>query len=237
MRLSYNELYTNVKKGCIAVGVAIGVAEDAARSACNGVKSGMDCLEQLAVALDEIHGLRSSAYDSEQALRGSFISINAHTSLSALNAAPSACDLTILEPIQKYKELQTGRIKLTRVDVPALIIYEALKVSRNLQKDDCIWWELNNKIEGEGLCLRGTLIILHGSYKAISNCRNCSMTMKKIKQKNSHMSLTAHVGTVDNENIDSKAWGRITEYADMLLVETSESSRMEGAGAGIVDRD
>ena len=237
MRVSYNEIYTNVKKACIAVGVPIGVAEDIARSVTNGMESGMDYLEQITVALDKIYDTRSATYDPDQALRGLFISSNPDKSLSALNSAPSACDLTVLEPKEEYSFHQTEFIKLSQVDVPSLVIFEALRMSRDLQKDECIWWEIDNINQCEGVCLRGKLMMLQCSYKVILECQNRSMTMKKMEKKKLGEGFKEHVGTLDNENISRKNWDKITSYSNMLLVRTSEESRMKGAGAGVVDRD
>ncbi len=237
MRISYNELHTNVKKACIAVGVPIGAADDAGRSACNAIESGIDYLAQLVLALEQVYVMRSSTYDPEQALLGVFVSVNSDMPLSSLNAGPSACDLTVFHQSLILLSHKIESIKLDGVDVPAIIVFEALRLSKHLRKNECILWSLDNNNGVKGLCYGGKLKILEGNMEMILKAYNCSMVMKKNLHCEIKENVKSHVGKSDNENIDVNTWSQITSYANMLLVETSESSRMEGAGAGIIDRD
>ena len=41
----------------------------------------------------------------------------------------------------------------------------------------------------------------------------------------------------DGVEIDEATWRRVTTYGDRLLVEATETSRLTGAGAGVIDTD
>ncbi len=41
----------------------------------------------------------------------------------------------------------------------------------------------------------------------------------------------------DGVEIDPTTWRRVTTYADRLLVEATETSRLTGAGASVIDED
>ena len=44
-------------------------------------------------------------------------------------------------------------------------------------------------------------------------------------------------GTATGLEVEAELWRRLTRLADRRLVEASETSRLRGAGAGLVDRD
>ncbi|SVD14893.1 uncharacterized protein METZ01_LOCUS367747, partial [marine metagenome] len=41
----------------------------------------------------------------------------------------------------------------------------------------------------------------------------------------------------NNLNIDTSTWNNLSKYAERLLVPSSDTSRMTGAGAGTIDTD
>ena len=48
---------------------------------------------------------------------------------------------------------------------------------------------------------------------------------------------TDNVTSLETLDVDSSTWYLLSEYSDRLLVPSSDTSRMTGAGAGTVDTD
>jgi len=237
MRISDNDFYTNVKKACIAIGIPRGFSEDAARSVYYAFEQGINYLENLLFALNSFSQNSSSIYETEQALKGTFVSARNNFPLSSVYAAPLAGELAVLNKnkIGKYSKNET--IQLLNVDFPSIVIYEILRLSKYVDNKHGFEWSLNNGEEIKGQCCGGRIILIKGTYNNILSKRNCLIIVKNIRYTNISEIPERLDKPFKGINVNSTTWNKITEYSNRLLVESSDDSRLKGAGAGVIDRD
>ncbi len=89
-------------------------------------------------------------------------------------------------------------------------------------------------------CHRGTFseIVLHWPRTPGLGAESADMTLHLVAREPRARALTVDPRRQrDAVEIDEATWRRVTTYADRLLVVATETSRLTGAGAGIVDTD
>lgn len=235
MHVSLSEIQTTVCKAAVAVGLPLGLGEDAGRAARWMMASGVGSLAAFVDALDALDKGRSTGFDADRAIAGDFGPKPAGRLLSALRAGPSACDLVASAP---STDLGYGRIALTDVDVPIVILFEALVASADMDKGQCVAWNAGRGGAIEAVCWRGSLALIKGAPEDLLATDSAEITMHLVAREPRVPAITVDRRIQrDAVEIDEATWRRVTTYGDRLLVEATETSRLTGAGAGVIDTD
>ena len=235
MHVSLSEVQTTICKAAVAVGLPLGLGEDAGRAARHMMASGIGSFAVFVDALDAVNGGRSTGFDADRAIAGDFGPRSAGLRLSALRAGPSACDLIASAA---RTETRFGRILLTDVDVPIVIVFEALVASRDLDQGIYFAWNAGSLGAIEAVCWRGALTLIKGVPEDLLATDSGAITMRLAARQPTGPAITVDQRIQrDAVEIDEAPWRRATTYADRLLVEATETSRLTGAGAGVIDKD
>ena len=128
-----SEVQTFVWKAAVAVGLPLGLSEDAGRAARSMVASGVGSFAAFVDAHGAIDKGRSTGFDTDRAIGGNFCQKPASRLLSAMRAGPSACDLIASAA---SAEIGLGRITLFGVDVPKDQKEVELERDRNRKKKE-----------------------------------------------------------------------------------------------------
>ncbi len=235
MHVSLSEVQTTVCKAAVAVGLPLGLGEDAGRAARWMMASGVGLLAAFVDALDAVDKGRSTGFDADRAIAGYFGPKPAGRLLSALRAGPSACDLVASAA---STDMGYGRITLTDVDVPIVILFEALVASADMDTGECVAWNADGGGAIEAVCWRGSLALIKGAPEGLLATGSAEITMHLVAREPRVRAITVDQRIQrDAVEIDEATWRRVTTYADRLLVDAAETSRLTGAGAGVVDTD
>lgn len=235
MHVSLSEVQTTVCKAAVAVGLPLGLGEDAGRAARHMMASGVGSLAAFVDALDAVDKGRSTGFDADRAIAGDFNPKPADQLLSALRAGPSACDLIASAA---STDVGDGRITLTDVDVPVVVLFEALIASADTDKGQCVAWNVGGGGAVEAVCWQGSLVLIRGSLEDLLTTDSTEVTMRLVAQEPRVSAITVGQRIQrDAVEIDEATWCRVTTYAGRLLVKATETSRLTGAGAGVVDTD
>lgn len=235
MHVSLSEVQTTVCKSAVAVGLPFGLGEDAGRAARHMMASGIGSLAAFVDALDAVDQEQSTGFDAERAIAGNFGPKPGGQLLSALHAGPSACDLVAS---MASTVLKIERITLTDIDVPTVILFEALAASVDMDKGQCVAWNLGGGGVIEAVCWRGSLALIKGTPEDLLEAGSTEITLRLVARKPRAQAITVDQRIQrDGVEIDEAMWRRVTAYADRLLVKATETSRLTGAGAGVVDTD
>ena len=228
-----SEIETSICKATSAVKLPLGFGEDVGRAARCMAESGIGSLATFADALDSLDNGQSTGFDTESAVVGKFIPKSTGQCLSALHAGPSACDLLISAASTNpdYRE-----IILSDVDIPLVILFVSLVASTDMNMGLCLTWPEKNNVEV--LCWHGSLVIIKGTLKnfCVPGPAQLSILLVAEPPKGLNPTWNQHMQgkLVD---IDEVIWGRIIAYTSRLLVDATETSRLTGAGAGVIDMD
>ena len=233
MQVSLSEIETSICKAVSAVNLPLGFGEDAGRAARCMAESGIGSLAAFVDALDALDNGQSTGFDAESAVMGKFIPKSAGRYLSALHAGPSACDLLVsaasTEP--EYRE-----ITLNDVDIPLVILFLSLVASTDMNMGLHLTWSEKNNVEV--VCWHGSLVMIKGTLKnlCVSGPARLSILLVAKPPKGLETAWNQQIQgkLVD---IDEAIWRRIIAYTGRLLVDATETSRLTGAGAGVIDTD
>ena len=232
MHVSLSEVQTIVCKAAVAVGLPLGLGEEAGRAARRMMASGVGSLAAFIDALDAVDKGRSTGFDADRAITGDFGPKPAGRLLSALRAGPSACDLVMSAA---STDMGYGRITLTDVDVPIVILFEALVASADMDKGQCVAWTMSGGGMIEAVCWRGSLALIKGAPEDLLVSDPAEIIMHLVAREPRVLSITVDQRIQrDAIEIDEATWRRFITYADHLLVEATETSRLTGAGSGVV---
>ena len=232
MHVSLSEVQTTVCKAAVAVGLPLGLGEDAGRAVRHMMACGVGSLAAFVDALDAVDKGRSTGFDADRAIAGDFGPKPADRLLSALRAGPSACDLVVSAAIT---DMGYGRITLTDVDVPIVILFEALVASADMDKGQCVAWTVGGGGAIEAVCWRGSLALIKGAPEDLLATGPAEIIMYLVARKPRVLAITVDQRIQrDAVEIDEATWRRVMTYADRLLIEASENSRLTGAGSGVV---
>ena len=235
MHVSLSEVQTTVCKAAVAVGLPLGLGEDAGRAARRMMASGVGSFAAIVDALDAVDEGRSTGFDADRAIAGDFGPKPAGRLLSAIRAGPSACDLVASAA---STDIGFGRITLTAVDVPIIILFEVLVASADMDKGQSVAWNVGGGGAIEAVCWRGSLALIKGAPEDLLATDSAEITMHLVTREPRVRAITVDQRIQrDAVEIDEATWRRVTTYADRLLVEATETSRLTGAGAGVVDTD
>ena len=235
MHISLSEIQTTVCKAAVAIGLPLGLSEDAGRASRCMMACGVGSLATFIDALDTVDKGRSTGFEAARAIAGIFEPKPAGRLLSALYAGPSACDL--LASAMKT-DLGYGRITLTDVDVPIVILFAALVALDNMDKGQCVAWNMGGNGTIEAVCRQGSIALIKGMPEDLLATGSAEITMHLVAREPEVQTITIDQQIQRNAvEIDESTWLRVTTYADRLLVEATETSQLTGAGAGLVDID
>ncbi len=235
MHVSLSEVQTTVCKAAVAVGLPLGLGEDAGQAARRMMASGVGSFAAFVDALDAVDEGRSTGFDADRAIAGDFGPKPAGRLLSAICAGPSACDLVASAA---STDIGLGRITLTNVDVPIVILFEALVASVDMDKGQCVAWNVGCGGAIEAVCWRGSLALIKGAPEDLLATDSAEITMHLVAREPRVRAITVDQRIQrDGVEIDEVTWRCVKTYADRLLVDATETSRLTGAGAGVVDTD
>ena len=235
MHVSLSEVQTTVCKAAVAIGLPLGLGEDAGRAARRMVTSEHGSLAAFVDALDAVEERRSAEFHTERAIAGAFNPAEPGHHLSALRAGPSATDL-LRSTAQTSEGL--GRVTLTDIDVPAVILFQALAASVDRDAGLSVFWLADGGEAIEAVCWRGSLALIKGSPKDLLAADAADMTMSLVAREPRELAIAVDQRIQRNGvEIDEATWGRLTNYADRCMVEATETSLLSGAGAGVIDTD
>jgi len=235
MRVSRNEVKTTIAKATVGVGLPLGIGEELGYSAQNILKYHSSSLVPFAKAFDAIEKNISSNFDLNQAFQGYFSAEKINTPLSALACVTSVCDL-ILDNHIKLSDSST--IHINNVDIPAIIIFQTLITSQNLDIKNCVSWTLHEKPSISGFSAQGCLTFTSGGLSDLLKACRTSLSIKIIRLSSQSNSIYLKYLTQKNTiEVDRNTWTCICKYAERLLIKATDESRLTGAGAGIIDTD
>ncbi len=235
MRVSGNEVKVTIAKATVGVGLPIGIGQDLGHSAQHMMEHHACGLDSFVKAFDAIDKNESSKFDITKAIQGHFSAEKINTPLSSLTCAASVCDLILDNHITRS---DSSTIHINNVDIPAIIIFQTLITSQNLNTKKCINWTLDKNSSISGFSSQGYLAFTKGDLSDLVNVRSTSLSLKIIElnsQLNSkYLEHLTHRKTID---VKKNTWKCICKYAERLLVKATDESRLTGAGAGIIDAD
>ncbi len=174
MHVSLSEVQTTVCKAAVAVGLPLGLGEDAGRAARRMMACGVGSLAAFVDSLDAVDKGRSTGFDADRAIAGDFGPNSAGRLLSAIRAGPSACDLVASAA---STNIGFGRIALTDVDVPIVILFEALVASADMDQGQCVAWNGGGGGAIEAVCWRGALALIKGAPEDLLATASADITM------------------------------------------------------------
>jgi len=214
MHISAAELETTVVKAVVGAGVTFGVANEIGRAALALSRQGMDAPTIIATALDKIDQKDAGTFVIEKARAGTFVPINGY--LSAILAGPSICDL-----LASAQATITARF----LDVPALVVAQLAARQLNAVAD-------HKAGDFPSIyCANGQFAIAGNRISAW--CRTADIEFSAHAPEESVDERQIHHAI----DVDTIGWRRINEFAGRCLVPGSEESRLQDAGAGLVDED
>jgi len=183
-------------------------------------------------ALDRVEERQSTRFDADRAFSGYFAPKPAGLLLSAICAGPSVCDL-VASRANSNSRLST--ITLVNVDVPSVILFEILSLTVDMRQGQCVAWNTGCRGEIEAVCWRGSLSLIKGMREDLISPEPTDLTMHPVTQKPrcQSMSIDQRIQREAVE-IDCTLWRQVKTYADRLLVDASDTSRLIGAGSGSV---
>lgn len=234
MHVSLSEVQTTMVKAAVAVGLPLGLGEDAGRAARHMMACGVGSIAAFADALDAVGAGRSTGFDANRAIAGDFGPKPAGLRLSAIRAGPSACDLVAAAA---RTDIGLSRIALTDVDVPIVVLFQALAASADMAHGPCVTWNAGDGVL-EAVCWRGALVLIQGAPEDLRATGPGDIAMHSVARQPRGSAITVDPRLRrDGVEIDAATWRRVATYADRLLVAATETSRLTGAGAGVVDTD
>jgi hypothetical protein len=232
VHVSLSEIQSTICKAALGVGLPLGLGEDAGWAARNMMTNGIGSISVFAEALDAIEEGKSTGFDADRAGAGYFTSKPAGFLLSAIWAGPSTCDL-VASTTSRNSKFST--ITLINVDVPSVILFEVLASTVGVPKGLCVAWNAGSNDEIEAVCWRGSLSLIKGMRKDLLLTAPANITIQLVNQKPPDQSMDVY-RCIQREAVEihASSWRRITIYADRLLVDASDTSRLTGAGAGSI---
>ncbi|MBG04952.1 MAG: hypothetical protein CMM59_12860 [Rhodospirillaceae bacterium] len=214
MHISAAELETTVMKAAIGAGVASGIAIEIGKAAVALSDHGIDASTVIAIALKNLDRKDANGFAIDDARNGIFLPKAGY--LSAILAGPSICDL-----------LASGQNKIIARDLDVPILAVSLLAARRLG--------VNARHSAEDLptatCANGRFTIAENQVSAWRHPGDIEFSLESPEGSIDQV-RTARANEVDGEN-----WLQITMFADRCLVSGSEESRLQDAGAGLIDED
>ena len=229
MHVSLSELEATLAKAASGVGLPLGLGQDAGRAVRWLASIGCDPVPAVVEALDGVDRGQSGGFDADRALRGSFSPDPAAERLSSLRAGPSACDLLC--------SAAQDAVSLEAVDAPAVILMLACAASRDTAGALRLSWQSAEGAAMEAVCQDGRFHSDQSEPDVLASPGPATMILTSIDRQPMERASAACDARKEGANVDGESWRRLCAFADRCLVEATESSRLTGAGAGVVDID
>lgn len=234
MYVSLAELHSVMSRAALAVRLPMGLGLEAAGAARRMMAGSFGSLDCFVVAFDSFDKGSSVSFDYNMAAERNFVPRSAEKFLSSLCAGPSACDIITAQRIEANQQV----VSLGYVDAPMVILCQALIATKEMDKGLLVSWSLDSEKNVEAVCWADSLFLLKGTLDGSSVMTGAKVTLRAILNKPPDSSL---VSNAKNERsaiwIDDAVWQYFSKHADSLLVESTQVSRLRGAGAGVIDAD
>ena len=264
MHVSLSEVEAAVVKAVMAVGLPLGLGEDAGRAARLMLRSDLGTLSDLVDALDAVDGGASVGFDADRVSAGRLVPVDGAKRLSALRAGPTACDLlrvaagpaggdgrdavtpAVVDTARPRDVRDPGSgnvVTLAAVDCPAVVLHEVIDVSRHVDAAFLVRWSIGGGPGIEVLCRGGVARLGSGAPAAVSGAGSAEMSIGVVEAVFDQGAGTCggEIGDLGEDGggaeVEEAAWRRLCAHAGRRLVEGSARSRLAGAGAGVVDVD
>ena len=235
MRVSLNEIQTAIFKACIAVGLPVGISQDASHTARHVFPRYNGSMQPFVDAIFKVDNNSSKPFNMSDAFKGIFRSATTDTNLSCLYTAPTVCDQIL---VRNKNSKSRSSIKLIDLDIPAVVVFEIMFITGFINNNVPITWEVDQVNKIHGVCSNGTLTVLNGNYNNFLSVKNTTLSLYIPNYISSlKHSYSDNLDLLQNLNIENKTWKCLSECADRLLVPSSDVSRLTGAGAGTIDAD
>ena len=236
MHISLSELETTLCKAASGVGLALGLGEEAGLAAKWMAINGIASPGAFADALDALDSGRSGRFKADLAAGGAFVASGVGLALSALQAGPSACDLLEAADLSGS---DPGTVTMTAVDVPAVVLYEALAASNRITRGIRVTWQARDGKAIKAVCRGGRLDFEKGVAGDLEapGPADLSMTLTAYEPDAARSDSARDAVLADGITVDDACWSLVLAYAKRCLVEATDASRLTGAGAGALDTD
>lgn len=219
-----------ITKAVRGVGLPVGLGEDLGLAASHMMASGVGMGTIFGDALQAVDQSRSVGFKIDDSCSIRFTPKIDGLLLSSIISGPSACDLASLITTEN-EELAT--VTLSNVDVPGIILFEALANTVDAPFGLCVSWDRGDKRSVEALCWGGSLHLIKGmvveSFMAVPSDITITPVLEKPSNKSIKLEPDAQHAAME---IDASSWQKIKTYADRLFVGSTEASRLFGAGSG-----
>ena len=225
--VSMSELEATLCKALQGLGFALGLGEEAGRALRHALARSWNPLPDYCAALDALNSGRSGGFALDDALSGRFRAADPEKALSALLAAPSACDC-----------LASGQahVTLDRLDRPAVLLAQALVIS--LGRTEALrvsWSAAAGRESGSISCRGGDLWAAPEGLPSAS--AKITLSLGDAAALAGPPWSRASQAERSGVELPAAGWQTLYGYYARTLVEASETSRLAGAGAGLTDND
>ena len=218
MRLSLNEVEVTARKAALGAGLPLGLAEEAGAIAYWLAAAGFAVAPLIARALGEL-ALPSLAMEEAP---GGWRLVGQPSPLSAIVAAPSACDLVIAAA----KQGRRARVRAA-VDLPAIALAACAVASGRAHLSLTLAIGAEPWPGPRGLDAR--------DIARLAALREREVTIAPGQPETTPFSAIAPAH--DGVEVDPAEWAAVQALADRMLVPATRHSRERGAGAGLIDTD
>tara|TARA_Y100000590_G_scaffold466401_1_gene641659 strand:+ start:45 stop:749 length:705 start_codon:yes stop_codon:yes gene_type:complete len=234
MQVSLGEIQTIIYRSGLAIDLPVGIAVDISLAARRMLSDNFGSLVPFVKAFNYFAHDQSDEFKFYDATKGIFYPKSEKKLLSSLFAGPSACDLLSV----KHSESELQIITLNIVDIPVVILYQALVASNYLKVGITLSWHGSSNTKFEAICWEGSLSLIEGNVEELFKIIPAKMILSTtIDKPNISSFISSNSFGKAAVEIDKEIWGYFLELADCLLVEATEASRLTGAGARINDND
>lgn len=236
MHVSLSEIETTLRRAALGAGLSLGLGEEAGLAAKWAAINDIASLSTFADALDAIDGGRSGRFDTDLAADGTFVARGEGLFLSALCAGPSACDLLEAAALSGHGP---GAITMTAVDVPAVVLCDALAASERMNSGIRVAWQARGGTAVDVVCRGGGPDLRKGTPSDLEALGPVELSLALTEEEPgaARPVSAGRTALMEGVTVDDACWSRLLAYAARCLVEASEASRLTGAGAGVVDSD
>lgn len=221
MNVSRAELQSTIEKACVALGLGLGHGSQTAGAAIIMSELGWDPVPVFTDALEAVAENSAAPFAIDRAVGGEFISHEPGRNLSVVIAGPSICDLLTTMANETP-------ITVRAIDHPILLLMFILSRSHDSTRS------INFLQTGTGMdsiiCTQGQLA---GSIAPLQKPGDLQIEWADADPA-THYRERAPVTQL---SVEKQAWERLCRLASLCLVGGSEISRLQEAGAGLIDDD
>lgn len=230
LSLSSNELRTVLRKAAVGAGLPLGLAEDLGEAAVWMASVGLAPVPICLAALEALDRRESGAARYDE--RARTIVGATGGSLSACHAAGAVVDLLALEADSD----QPRAVALEAVDAPVIVLASLAVGGQAQGLTLAAEWRAAGRGHRSAVCAGSDLILVDGDPPD----RPADMTVRLIPAHHPDGDATGRRLSPDparRASVEDMDWRRLQVLAVRTFVPESETSRLSGAGAGVVDRD